>query len=335
MITLITGVPGAGKSYYAVYEMYQLLKSSADDFLIVSNVEGTHIVEDSRFFYYEIPMHDPDFFKYDAFKDYLNVLRQERGLSESAKVYIFIDEAQRYFDRYLKCKDTIYFFDYHRHLGVDIFLITQHRDKISKQINTLVEYEVRAVPPKLSLLPGRFVYNKIMGKEVFGKKTIPISKDVFAMYKSFDKGQKCKRSYRILLMVLIPAVIAVFAFWHLMSNTFGSSDSQAVASPAPSVNQYLERIEKPVTVSIPAEPEQEETPVFRHELSTIQLQRYSDGRVYYKDELKGGRVYNVDLNAFEHALSIRYDYYILSYHDLELYCSVLIDDKLIQIYPHD
>lgn len=207
-VTLLTGVPGAGKSYHAVNQIVDLLKSDAD-FRILTNIEGLNL-EDSRLITVNWSTED---FRYSQQVQYLD---QHRGGNNELHVYYFIDEAQRFFPSQLKDQDILYFFEYHRHLGLDICVITQHNKKISYGVAALCDEEIRAVSQMVNPFPGRFFYKRLAGGEYFGKLSLKKKDEVFKAYRSFDAGAgKSKTSYKF------PALVAGLLFLFVVAYFLG------------------------------------------------------------------------------------------------------------------
>lgn len=226
-ITLVTGVPGSGKSYYAMDVIARLLESK-DKFIIISNIDGTDTnIFDRRYVYVEFSM---PMLRNESMCDYLAKLREEHGLDSKNMVYMFIDEAQKYYGADCKDKDQFFFLDYHRHYGIDIYLITQKDTKIRKEAEALCETEIRGVPPSLGILPGYFIYNHKCGGEVFDKIRLKKRQSVFDLYRSFNAGKITKAKYGMYVRIAVPLVLAIaagFYSYHVLHHNYGASPAQA------------------------------------------------------------------------------------------------------------
>ena len=155
MLNIYEGVPGAGKTYLAVYDITKICEYDEfheryrvkDGDLIVTNIKELkieHIDLDEA-----IKKHGfKKFFSYEMFQS----LREKYK-----RVVIVIDEAQRYFTRDTVDKDVAYAFEYHRHAGIDITLITQDSRNLPRRLTALPEYIVSAYPRSLNL-GYRFTY---------------------------------------------------------------------------------------------------------------------------------------------------------------------------------
>jgi zona occludens toxin len=218
-IELLTGVPGGGKSYFAVHKIHKLLQKEGK-FLVLHNIEGLKI-PDNRLISKDWVLHD---FENDTMAAYLGSLRQEYGMSSEDKVFIFVDEAQRFFPPELKDPKVLFFFDYHRHVGAEITLITQHEKKISYKITTLAEIEIRAANTRINPF-GSFLYKHVSGGEQFNTSRLKRDPAIFALYKSFQAGDgKAKKSnFRWVVLAFFLAVpVTLYFFFSTFASSFGA-----------------------------------------------------------------------------------------------------------------
>lgn len=233
MIRLITGVPRSGKSFLAVKEIFDLLEAEQPinpntgkpfKIHIVTNIEGLKI-DDARLTHMEF---DKSFFQNTKFAPFLRDLRDKHGLDAEDTIYVYIDEAQRYFAK--PDEDTVYFFDYHGHYGVNVIIITQHEKKIAFSISCHHEFEHRAAAASTNPFSG-FVYKQLQAGERFG--TVRLKRDprIFKLYKSFQAGTgkpvKSKLRYFVGFGV-VAAVLMWFLFFKVFARSFGlGGDSPA------------------------------------------------------------------------------------------------------------
>lgn len=267
-IEILTGVPGSGKTYHAVSRIHKQL-SSESRFLILHNIEGLY-PSDNRCISKDWQTGD---FSAPVMADYLRQLRTEYELTSEDPIFMFIDEAQRFFPPELKDQQVLYFFDYHRHFGVNIVLITQHEKKLTYKITTLAEVEIRAVNSRINPF-GSFVYKLSSGGEQYGTERLSKDPSVFRLYKSFQAGTgKVKKSrFRyIALSLVVAAPIAWLLFFRVFAESFGLTDSespkQAIASPPPAPDPqplHLTRRqpEPPPIATVSREPDQPPQPSY-------------------------------------------------------------------------
>jgi len=163
MITIITGVPGAGKSYLAV--------STAIDF----KRKGRTLVHNLRGF--------------DGCNNSLDLLAL--ALSPPSGSVIFLDECQDFIPAGSRIDPRIsHFFETHRHHGIDIFLITQDLKKVHPAISCLAEVTFRASSPSGNPFPFLFTYSKEIGGETVSRFFRLRRKSVFSSYVSAFQHQK-------------------------------------------------------------------------------------------------------------------------------------------------
>ena len=185
MVTYITGVPGAGKTYYAVYKIFSLKDKYS---FIYTNIHLKQYPDN-------IKKLDWDNF-YDiistAYTMYLNKNTDEDinnflKLYNYHNVFIIIDEAHNFLGK--KDDVLIWWLTYHRHLYHDIFLITQNLDLIDRKYLSIGEVFIKAVQSTLRLAPKTFFYNKYPNykmREKFETDKLPKKQEIFEKYTSGD-----------------------------------------------------------------------------------------------------------------------------------------------------
>jgi len=198
MITLVSGVPGAGKSYYSVKLIRDYLKSE-ESFLILHNIEGLRVF-DPRISSFEPEV---DKFTFEYMDKHIPMLREKFGLSKEDNVIFFIDEASDFFPSDMRRNDVVDFFKKHRHYGVHIYLITQNFYDVNKRIQGIVGEEIRAINPRVNPFPG-FTYKCLSNKEVYKTFRVKKEKEVFNMYRSFNGGKDhSKKDHTIRNLILL------------------------------------------------------------------------------------------------------------------------------------
>jgi len=185
-----------------------------------------------------------EFFSYSYQKQY------KQG--KPSLVYV-IDEAQVFFrkgqEKALKEKYVYRYFEYHRHWGQDIYLVTQNVKKLPSDIVYLPEYIISAVPRVRSLGPG-FRYHWISSGERIKTEVRRPDQAVFALYKSMDVAEQEKIKNPVLKTValaLVGAGAILFFGFSYFTDRFGGnkeeiptvSHSSSVPAPAPSFESYI------------------------------------------------------------------------------------------------
>jgi len=222
MINLITGTPGAGKTYLAIkllidqYFFYHKKDRSfyrnekSKKYTIFTNIDDLKLPHKNLTQIFEENNID--------FETFFTVPYQEKLHKKYPFVIYVIDEAQRYIPYNFKNKDVVYYFDYHRHFGDKIYLITQDYSKISKSINVLSELEYRAVKSTFSLF-GEFRYNIKSAGDIFKRKTMKKDKKIFDLYTSFVGDDQMKHTnplkYYVFFLIALFAFMVPFFYWYI------------------------------------------------------------------------------------------------------------------------
>lgn len=185
-IKFITGVPGAGKTYFAVhhliknfcyYNRKKRCQSLKKKYTLISNIDELDLDH----------LNLKDIFKDHnlTIETFFTETYQKKISQKYENIIYFLDEAQQFFGSRFRNNDVFYYFQVHRHLGHNIYLITQNRALLPKELNALCEIEIRAVKRTLSVF-GEFKYNVLSNREIIDRKVLKKSKKVFQMYKSFE-----------------------------------------------------------------------------------------------------------------------------------------------------
>ena len=140
MITLYSGTPGSYKSYHAVCDILNWLKSNRN---VITNfpVDYARVGVSPKGIY--------KFCKNTEItpKMLLSFHRENHKLSYKPQTLIVIDEASTFFNpREFGRSDRmewINFFANHRHFNFEVILITQSDKMLDKQIRGLIEYEIK------------------------------------------------------------------------------------------------------------------------------------------------------------------------------------------------
>lgn len=216
MITLVDGIPGAGKSYYAVHYMfantskYYKIFNNIDSFKYYDNIQELKFskfienIAHCKDIYDNESKSDKDIWTYLMSVDLLNSDEKEF----ITPVLIVLDEAHNYFD--IKTDLYVWFLTYHRHLFIDIILVTQDSNLLHFAYRKLFQNILHAVPGDKQLtikkviqiltpgkkesLGGRLKYQRHIKLPLadgkygthFGDIFLDAKKEVFALYNSGD-----------------------------------------------------------------------------------------------------------------------------------------------------
>ena len=217
-IRLITGVPGSGKSFYMVNYLetnYFKWDENLDNYVpkdpnltLVTNLENLKLPHQSLDEWIEKSgLKVEEFFTWEY---------QEKIQKKYPRLVYCIDECQRHFNIQLKDQKVFFYFQKHRHLGHDVFLLTQSPKLLATSIRELVEIEIHALPRSISFFG--FIYNiKASGINI-GRKFLKKKGKIFALYSSFKVAESEKTKNPIIKQIIIAACIVMF-FGYLMSQS--------------------------------------------------------------------------------------------------------------------
>lgn len=217
MITLITGVPGSGKTLHAVWLLTKIAKGRR---VLVDGIRDLAIEH--------VEIDEP-------------WLRQWHEKAE-AQDLIVIDEAQRiYPPTTVSQKPTpdVEQLHVHRHKGVDFILITQHPQRISKTVRDLVGRHIHVRNlfglKRAMLYEWDHCHNPSSLKDAV-KRQWPYPREVFKLYTSAEVHTK-KQAVVPKALFLLPIGIVVFVvlavkIYHKARDGFGAEPVRHVESAA-------------------------------------------------------------------------------------------------------
>ncbi|MFC4158457.1 zonular occludens toxin domain-containing protein [Chitinimonas lacunae] len=221
MITLITGLPGNGKSLFALHHV----KKRSDK-------------EDRQVYYNGIPELTLDWVQLDEAKDWHTL---------PAGSIVVIDEAQRIFPRRklgAPVPEHVSQFETHRHHGFDVYIITQHPSLIDPHLRALVGQHFHVV--RQFGLQRAKIYEWPRAADVTKKSDLAEAQphrwsyptEVFSWYKSSElhthKRNIPKKLWLLLLVaVCVPAL--VYATTHVMSRFVEKPATDSVVDSAPAI----------------------------------------------------------------------------------------------------
>jgi zona occludens toxin len=223
MITFLLGLPGSGKSYFAVDRIYNNFsddkEAKRDKKLNFKNcytninefnydkVNNVHHLDFDKFYFILQRLHKH--YKAKKSDKYLVKFLSRVKLKDTLFV---IDEAHNFFDK--KDLVLVWWLSYHRHLYHEIILITQNLALIESKYKSFSEFFYVAKPQSLTLIKSHFKYNVFCSSRLSqnsrsGSIKVKRKKEVFALYKS---GDSIKSSNVILKCLLLSLAIALFLF---------------------------------------------------------------------------------------------------------------------------
>ena len=234
-IRIIQGVPGSGKTYYAVRHLaenyferqqdgrYELIKPCT----IITNIDSFQPEHVSL----QAACKEAGGFKEFFTEEYQ---RQYSAQFEHQIIYL-IDEAQKLFRKNARdLNDVFTYFELHRHLGHDIYLITQNAKKLSPDLVLLTEYIIEAAPRSRSVI-GEFKYKWLSDGEVLKREGFRPDEGVFALYKSMDVAESEKISNPVMKtfwMVIFVCAAVIGLGVYFFKSAWHDPNQEALAAMA-------------------------------------------------------------------------------------------------------
>ena len=231
-ISYLTGIPKSGKTYLAVYKIWDnFVKEPKKSLFSKESPKNKYKICYTNINEFDFSKSDKiELLKVDDFKYNLSLLydlyqagANDTELNAKADEFrlnhalIVIDEAHNFFTK----KDDIltWWLTYHAHLYQDIWLITQDLSLIDTGYKAVAEYFYKAVEPARRLITSRFRYQqfssyKMNGVDLIkgGGFTLPAIDEVFKMYVAGEKTKGSSIVVKFFALALILAFITFVAF---------------------------------------------------------------------------------------------------------------------------
>lgn len=214
MLRIVTGKPGSGKSYYAISRItsehciYDHIAAQYDlkpRIHLCLSLDGVRI-DHVRF---------DDLVRQHGLAQVVNVDYWKPIAERYDRIVLVIDEAQRYFPSNARDlpNSVFYFFEYHRHLGIDLYLLTQHASSLHRRVLNICEQYIEAAPPSLRGLGKLFRYRTVdvTTGAVISRSVLKADPRVFRAYQSAAHAQGLKPP-KSALAKYIGVAAALFAF---------------------------------------------------------------------------------------------------------------------------
>lgn len=252
-ISFITGIPGSGKTYYAVHHLYKSFiepmknENKKEDkkglfyFLFGAKEETrtydycyTNINEFNFSICDKIKLYEHDII-YEKLKIlyslYLNKADDKTLIEKAKELKIFnslfiIDECHNFYDK--EDEVLVWFFTYHRHLYIDIYMITQDLTLVESKYKTIAEFFFQALPNSKKINTKVFKYRQYLSyrmyqKDIVGNFSLPAKNEVFALYTSGAKNNSKSIVNRFIRFSIFLFVVT-FLLFKVFIFLLGSND---------------------------------------------------------------------------------------------------------------
>jgi len=182
----ICGVPGSGKTYWAVHHLvtkYYDWNKLHGEFIKRFQVEIVTNIDELKLDHFSL---DEMIARAGGVEKFFNVEYQRKNiLSKMGRVVYIVDEAGKYFPKGFKDEAVLYFFQYHRHLGIDIYLISSGFEGLSPGLLRLLEFRLQAKERSRRVF-SEMRYVKFLGADRAGNSILKKDSRIFALYRSMD-----------------------------------------------------------------------------------------------------------------------------------------------------
>lgn len=249
MISFFVGVPGSGKTYFAVDKIFN---NFSNDFSAKRDKNATYENCYTNINEFKFDKLDNVFkLDFDVLKRNLTKLHQyykdkkddEFLINKCKEMNIYntlfvVDEAHNYFDS----PDLVltWWLSYHRHLFHEIILITQNLALIHSKYKSFSEFFYKAFPQSLTLFKTHFKYNvycqsRMSQNSKSGSIKIKRDKKVFDLYKSGDSinSQNIILKFVLFSVVLFVALIIYFKFFVLPDSKDNDKNITQIQTSSP------------------------------------------------------------------------------------------------------
>lgn len=269
MIELLTGVPGSGKTYFAVERLSkEYAKKNRpiftninllipwDDFLQPLDIKDFHgFCKSELAFYEEYKATNEDGSNYDQ------ALKDSGLLAKYGNALLLWDECHNDLDN--NDPAFVRWMSYHRHFeGMDVLLITQNISLINRKYKGFIDkfYFGQNASKRLFSSTFRYkVYTDFKEYEKYYIETIslPSKKEVFALYDSgfykVNKSAALKKLLPVFLIVLFLAFFVKYVLFGMLLHQNKNDENATQISDNPSVST-LENSQNPALTAPPPFP---------------------------------------------------------------------------------
>ncbi|QFR43620.1 zonular occludens toxin domain-containing protein [Sulfurimonas xiamenensis] len=234
MIVYLVGVPGSGKTYKAVYTIFNNFSTDEKAKKDVKKDYYNCYTNINEFKFDKV--HDVNPLDFDDLKRKLKQLHRyykdkvtDEFLIEKCKEYeiyktlFVIDECHNIFDK--NDPVLIWWLSYHRHLYQDIFLITQNLSLVFGKYKSFSEYFYRAKATTVSLNRNTFKYDVYINSRLSMNarshtEKLPKVKEVFELYQSGDSVNSKNILVRFIIFSLIMIFLGVVFAYAYFSDSY-------------------------------------------------------------------------------------------------------------------
>ncbi len=311
MITLIFGVPGSGKTYWITHTIRKKVLRESDiffrvkeDCLLITNLK-LRVDDTEGYIYIE---------NWEDWFQFFNVQFWQQNLAwwTGKKVWLVMDECQRFFAIAKENPEVWFYLQYHRHFGSHtILLATQTPKSIPGKLYELAEYVIEAVPKSINILSAAgFRYRVLSPLDksiVLRRFHLPYDKITFYLYQDMvfkeDDEMRPQNAFLKQLLILGLAVFGIILSLHLFFSGFSSKTqpNQTQTQPTRTVQTQTTPLSYEDLITIteekePQEPPKEEPPKAKEEPKPKQEPQEPRGYYYITTQKTPPKTEGIDLS---------------------------------------
>jgi len=256
MITLITGHTGGGKTYLAVNEIIKSLNSNRK---VYTNIKLN--IFDKNYHYLSDEKLKQELEEIGALVSSASSQEDAKELMRNQKNYLFdslivIDEAHfmGFRDKSIELNN---FLTIHRHLGVDLILITQTSSNIHKIHLDLVHKHFEARPASKRILQNTAFYRvyEPFGSKEFSNYSLKFDEDIIKLYKSGKKEKAINKNViKAFGFLGVAVAVGLYSFYNLFSSftddTPKKDTNKSIHTPKKDTNKSIHTPKKDTNKSI-------------------------------------------------------------------------------------
>jgi hypothetical protein len=240
MITLVFGVPGSGKTFWAVHTIRKKILQESDIFFRVRDdcllITNLRLRLDSQDNYIFIENWE-DWFQFFN----VNFWQQNINWWSGKKVWLIMDECQRFFMIAKENPEVWFYLQYHRHLSHNLIFITQTPKSIPGKLYELCEFIIESVPRSINIFSvAGFRYRVLSPLDkslVLRRFHIPYDSITFYLYNDMiykdDEGMKPQNAFIKPLATVGLSVLGVVLAVHVFFSGLGPKIQLTQAQPTP------------------------------------------------------------------------------------------------------
>ncbi len=239
MITLIFGVPGSGKTYWMTHTIRKKVLRESDiffrvkeDCILITNLK-LKLDDTENYIYIE---------EWEQWTQFFNVHFWQQNLAwwQGKKVWLVMDECQRFFMLAKDNADVFFYLQYHRHFGThNLIFATQTPKSIPGKLYELCEYVIEAVPKSINIFSvAGFRYRVLSPLDksiVLRRFHLPYDKITFYLYQDMvfkeEEEMRPQNAFLKQLLILGLAVLGIILSLHLFFSGFSSKTQSTQAQP--------------------------------------------------------------------------------------------------------